>query len=246
MTACRQPGQQTGLGRGQVDTGHANLGESKLLGRGTQVGEQVLFVEWSAVDHHLPIVGTEQNTPGAQVAPGQSGPALQLRWPDESATQAFARALVAQPGLERAFITLHGDLGAGKTTLARHLLQALGVEGRIKSPTYAIAETYDTERGPIWHCDFYRFNDPQEWEEAGFRDIFAGPGLKLVEWPQKAEGLLPAADLDIAIATVDASCRQVSLQGHSALGHALVQGLAKAVTKVQVQAQAQAAKEPQA
>jgi len=147
-----------------------------------------------------------------------------LHWPDESATQAFAAALARQPGLGNAFVTLHGDLGAGKTTFARHLLQALGVSGRIKSPTYAIVESYELPAFPVWHFDFYRFNDPQEWEDAGFRDIFASTGLKLAEWPQKAEGLLPPADLDIAILTDSESARRVTLQGHTALGVALLQG----------------------
>jgi tRNA threonylcarbamoyladenosine biosynthesis protein TsaE len=151
-----------------------------------------------------------------------------LRWPDEAATRAFAAALALQPGLGQAFVTLHGDLGAGKTTFARHLLQALGVAGRIKSPTYAIVEAYEPPAFPVWHFDFYRFNDPQEWEEAGFRDIFASPGLKLVEWPQKAEGLLPQADLGIALETESETGRRVTLCSQTALGAALLHGLAGA------------------
>ena len=155
-------------------------------------------------------------------------PVLQLLWPDEAATQAFAAQLAAHAGLDYAFITLHGDLGAGKTTLTRHLLQALGISGRIKSPTYTIVESYELPALAIWHCDFYRFNDPQEWEDAGFRDLFASPGLKLVEWPQKADGLLPVADLDIAIRTDSESARQVTLHSHTARGAALLQALAQA------------------
>ena len=97
-------------------------------------------------------------------------------------------------------IELHGTLGAGKTTFVRHLLRALGVGGRIKSPSYAIVEPYDLPGGPgAWHFDFYRFGDPREWEDAGFRDLFASPGLKLVEWPDKAAGLLPTPDLTLSI-----------------------------------------------
>ena len=103
-------------------------------------------------------------------------------------TRAPSRArLAAHPAIANAFIELHGELGAGKTTLVRHLLRALGVQGRIKSPTYAVVEPYELPTlSTIWHFDFYRFNDPREWEDAGFRDIFAGPGLKLAEWPEKA------------------------------------------------------------
>ena len=96
-------------------------------------------------------------------------------------------------------VSLHGGLGAGKTTFVRHLLSALGVTGRIKSPTYAVVEPYTLGTLNIWHFDFYRFNDPNEWEEAGFRDIFASPGLKLVEWPEKAGVYLPQTDVLISI-----------------------------------------------
>jgi tRNA threonylcarbamoyladenosine biosynthesis protein TsaE len=182
------------------------------------------------VDHLLPIVESEAKSQvPSQVQtglpPATQLPPLQLQWPDEAATQAFAQSLARLPALGQAFVTLQGDLGAGKTTLARHLLQALGVTGRIKSPTYAIVESYETADFPVWHFDFYRFNDPQEWEDAGFRDIFASPGLKLVEWPQKAEGLLPRADLELSIATESEAARRVTLHSHTALGAALLQGL---------------------
>ncbi len=159
---------------------------------------------------------------------GAAACALQWLWRDEAATQVFAHTLAQVPGLGQAFITLQGDLGAGKTTLARHLLQALGVQGRIKSPTYAIVESYETASFPVWHFDFYRFNDPQEWEDAGFRDLFASPGLKLVEWPQKAAGLLPQADLDIALHTEGEAARSVRLCSHTPLGRALLLALAQA------------------
>lgn len=107
----------------------------------------------------------------------------------------------------------------------RHLLQALGVTGRIKSPTYAVVEPYELDALNIWHFDFYRFNDPREWEEAGFRDIFASPGLKLAEWPEKVAGVLPVADVDLHIRTLDDSRRRVTLQAHTSAGQALLQGL---------------------
>jgi tRNA threonylcarbamoyladenosine biosynthesis protein TsaE len=146
-------------------------------------------------------------------------------WAREDDTRAFAERLAASPALASAFIELHGDLGAGKTTLVRHLLRALGVQGRIKSPTYAVVEPHETALFPVWHFDFYRFTDPREWEDAGFRDIFAGPGLKLAEWPEKAAGLLPVADLVIRIeAQVDES-RQVTLEAKTAAGQALMEAL---------------------
>ena len=147
-----------------------------------------------------------------------------LVWPDELATQLFASRLAAQAEIGLTFIALHGNLGAGKTTLVRHLLHALGVQGRVKSPTYAEVEPYELPALNIWHFDFYRFSDPREWEDAGFRDIFASPGLKLAEWPEKAAEVLPTADLDIHIETTPEASRQVTLTAHTATGMALLQG----------------------
>jgi tRNA threonylcarbamoyladenosine biosynthesis protein TsaE len=149
-----------------------------------------------------------------------------LHWTDEAACQAFAQALVQRPHWGEALVCLHGELGAGKTTLVRFLLQAMGVTGRIKSPTYAVVEPYElsTAQGvqAIWHFDFYRFSDPREWEDAGFRDIFVSPGLKLCEWPEKAQGFLPTPDLDIVIAVLNEQERDVRLQAHTALGEGLL------------------------
>jgi tRNA threonylcarbamoyladenosine biosynthesis protein TsaE len=145
-----------------------------------------------------------------------------LLWAGEDDTRAFARRLAEHPAIADAFIALHGDLGAGKTTLVRHLLRALGAQGRIKSPTYAVVEPYELPTLAAWHFDFYRFDDPREWEDAGFRDVFAGPGLKLAEWPEKAAAVLPVADLDIHIAVTDDEQRQVTLRANTDRGRELL------------------------
>jgi len=148
---------------------------------------------------------------------------LQLVWPDEAACDALAQRLAARPGIADAFIELHGSLGAGKTTFVRHLLRALGVSGRIKSPTYAVMEPHELRGGgQAAHFDFYRFNDPREWLDAGFRDVFAAPGLKLAEWPDKVPGLLPTPDLRIHIDTLDDEQRQVQVQALTARGAELI------------------------
>lgn len=110
----------------------------------------------------------------------------------------------------------------------RHLLRALGVSGRIKSPTYAVVEPYELPHLAIWHFDFYRFSDPREWEDAGFRDIFASPGLKLAEWPQHAAGYLPRADLVIRLEAQDDDARNVTLSALTAHGATLLQAVASA------------------
>jgi tRNA threonylcarbamoyladenosine biosynthesis protein TsaE len=145
-------------------------------------------------------------------------------WPDEAECERFARQLAGllRPALaagESRVIELRGTLGAGKTTFTRHLLRALGVQGRIKSPSYAVVEPHEANGLNMWHFDFYRFNDPQEWEDAGFRDLFASPGLKLVEWPDQAAGLLPQADLALQLDTIDEHQRRVSARACTAWGH---------------------------
>lgn len=152
--------------------------------------------------------------------PGSGGTAT--HWASEQDTEDFARRLASHPQVAGAFIALHGDLGAGKTTFVRHLLRALGVAGRIKSPTYAVVEPHQTASGPAWHFDFYRFDDPREWEDAGFRDVFDSPGLKLAEWPEKAAGLLPVADLDVHIALQDDDVRAVRVQANTPRGRELL------------------------
>ena len=166
-------------------------------------------------------------------------------WSDENHAQQFAQALAQQVELRDAYVELQGDLGAGKTTFVRHLLKALGVEGRIKSPTYAVVEPHEARLSPplmestsnpvpmspqilnIWHFDFYRFNDPQEFEEAGFRELFASPGLKIAEWPEQAHGMLPVADLKLAITVNEQEGRFVVGETYTRKGLAILLGLLK-------------------
>jgi tRNA threonylcarbamoyladenosine biosynthesis protein TsaE len=160
---------------------------------------------------------------------------LTLQWKTEDDTRQFAARFALQLSTltpeDSLFIELHGDLGAGKTTLVRHLLQTMGVTGRIKSPTYAIVEAYDDIKNALyqplnlWHFDFYRFNDPLEWEEAGFRDIFASRGIKLAEWPEKAAAELPVADIAmIILANMDES-RVITVKAQTSIGHKIMAGL---------------------
>jgi tRNA threonylcarbamoyladenosine biosynthesis protein TsaE len=144
-------------------------------------------------------------------------------WADEQDTASFARALAAEPALRDAFIALDGELGSGKTTLVRYLLRALGVTGRVKSPSYAVVEPHDAPDGlAIHHFDFYRFGDPREWDDAGFRDIFAKPGLKLAEWPQNAFGRIPSADLAIKIEAMPDQTRIVTFTASTPRGARLI------------------------
>jgi tRNA threonylcarbamoyladenosine biosynthesis protein TsaE len=122
-----------------------------------------------------------------------------LHWPDEAACAATATAMAAKEALRDALVALDGPLGAGKTTFVRHLLRALGVTGRIRSPSYAVVEPHQAGGLAISHFDFYRFSDPRELEDAGLRELFAAPGLKLCEWPGHAGADLPQPDLTLRI-----------------------------------------------
>lgn len=121
---------------------------------------------------------------------------------DDSETLKFGEKLSTyiRPGLT---IHLIGDLGAGKTTLTRGILHGLGYSHTVKSPTYNLVEIYKISEVYLYHFDFYRFNDHFEWEEAGFREYFNSDAICLVEWPEKAGNLLPAADLQLSFKILD-------------------------------------------
>ena len=131
-----------------------------------------------------------------------SDPCLELTLTDSSATESLGLALAsAFPGAGRgaAVLFLHGELGAGKTSCARSLLQGLGVQGKVRSPTYTLVDAYVLEGLTCVHVDLYRVQSLTEVDELGLRD-YAGPGhLLLIEWAEKGMGVLPPADLDLTL-----------------------------------------------
>jgi tRNA threonylcarbamoyladenosine biosynthesis protein TsaE len=150
---------------------------------------------------------------------------LAFSLPDEQATAAFAAHLAAAlaPGM---VIYLRGDLGAGKTTLVRALLNSLGYHGRVKSPTYTLLEQYEVAGFQLRHFDLYRFRDATEWETAGFNDEFDGSNICLVEWPEQAAALLPPADLEINFEILTEG-RNISLNAHTDTGRKCLNSLSK-------------------
>ncbi|ETF01350.1 ATPase [Advenella kashmirensis W13003] len=129
---------------------------------------------------------------------------------DEAATQALAQQLSAifsdyfsnsyenNPDENKsARVYLKGDLGAGKTTFVRHFLKVMGVQGRIKSPTYTLLETYNLSSLYLYHFDFYRFTDTDEWLDAGFRENLGENAIVFIEWAEKAGPGLPLPDLEL-------------------------------------------------
>lgn len=121
----------------------------------------------------------------------------------EPAMLAFGAALARRLSVN-AVVFLEGDLGAGKTTLARGILRGLGFEGSVKSPTYTLVEPYEFSGIQVYHLDFYRIEDPEELEYIGLDDVFGETAIKLIEWPERAQGRLPAADVVIRIRRRDA------------------------------------------
>ena len=152
--------------------------------------------------------------------------------PDEAATESagrtLGRALGAVPGPRHAdgalIVGLAGGLGAGKTTLARAALRELGAAGTVRSPTYTIAEPYDTRIGRVWHLDLYRIADPDELEFIAIRDLVSDSAACLVEWPERGRGGIPEPDCLVTLA-VDGSARRLRIEPRTARGEALASRL---------------------
>jgi tRNA threonylcarbamoyladenosine biosynthesis protein TsaE len=136
---------------------------------------------------------------------------------------ALARAQPAGPAL--AVVYLAGDLGAGKTTLARGFLAARGIKADVRSPTYTLTEVYPLESSTVVHADLYRLQDPEELETLGLRDYAQDGYVWLVEWPERAGGRLPAADLSLSLLVRDVG-HVIALDAHSRLGEAWLSRLA--------------------
>lgn len=145
---------------------------------------------------------------------------------DETATLAFGAQLAQgltpgthpqADGPSGMTFYLEGDLGAGKTTLVRGMLRGLGYNGRVKSPTYTLAESYSLPAFELYHFDLYRMHDPREWLDAGFRDVSDGRTVSLIEWPEKAAGWLPAPDVIVRL-TIAGDAREIECEATSLRG----------------------------
>ena len=156
---------------------------------------------------------------------------LTLLLADESATGQLAAALAPCicPGFT---VFLSGDLGTGKTAFTRALLRALGHTGRVRSPTFTLAEPYNLSRFDLYHFDFYRFSNENEWRDAGFEESIGGDTAAVVEWPELAGPGLPAPDLWLRLRTADdASSRIVTLLAHSVRGQTCLNALSDTVAR---------------
>jgi tRNA threonylcarbamoyladenosine biosynthesis protein TsaE len=143
---------------------------------------------------------------------------------DERAMQALGRRL-ARTGGRPGVVYLQGELGTGKTTLVRSLLRGLGHRGKVRSPTYTLVEPYPLDGLTVYHLDLYRIADPGELEWLGLRDLLGADTLLLVEWPERAAGLLPAPDLVIELEYREGGGRELVLHAATERGRQLAAGL---------------------
>lgn len=146
-----------------------------------------------------------------------------LNLPDAAATEALGAALAAGIAPGRV-LHLRGDLGAGKTTVVRGVLRALGHEGTVKSPTYTLVEPYDLSRLHLYHFDFYRLKNAAEWESSGFREYFGPQAACLVEWPERVGPALGTPDLDLKLDFAPLG-RHARLCSHTPAGEAWLSSL---------------------
>ncbi len=148
---------------------------------------------------------------------------MNVELPDAEATEALgarlAELLAPAPG--GWLVTLDGGLGAGKTTLARGFLRALGHAGRVPSPTYTLVEPYEAGGRRILHMDLYRLSAPEELEFLGFRDAFGDDSIVLIEWPERAGSAIPAADISVSLGMAAAG-RSAAVIAHTERGHELL------------------------
>ena len=147
--------------------------------------------------------------------------------PDEEATltlgQQLARSILSSGlGASGLVFALLGDLGAGKTTLVRGVLRGLGYTGRVKSPTYPLLETYQVGDLALSHFDLYRLESPEAFSEAGFEDYFVGPGVRFVEWPDRAADRLPPVDCTLSLTETANGGRQIAIDALTPLGETLL------------------------
>jgi tRNA threonylcarbamoyladenosine biosynthesis protein TsaE len=150
---------------------------------------------------------------------------LSLALPDEPATLALGEAL-AEGAANGLVLHLCGDLGTGKTTLVRGLLRALGYPGRVKSPSYTLVEPYKLSSLNLYHFDFYRFKDRTEWLSTGFREHFGPDSLCVVEWPERAGGLVAPPDLEIRL-EISEPGRSATLEARTAAGEAWLESASR-------------------
>lgn len=150
-----------------------------------------------------------EDGPGAAATPQDD---IVIALADEAATRALAARLA--PLLRRGdVVALFGDLGAGKTALARTMLRALGHRGEVPSPTFTLVQVYDVAPCPVWHVDLYRLADPGEAIELGIEEAFAD-AITLIEWPERLGELLPGDRLDIFLSYAGEEARRAVLVGH--------------------------------
>mgnify|MGYP000459916465 FL=1 len=142
---------------------------------------------------------------------------------DEAATVNMGKQL-AKLMEQGAVIYLHGDLGAGKTTLTRGIVQGFGHQGKVKSPTYTLVEPYHLDKADISHFALYRLGDPEELEYMGIRDYFSPHAICVVEWPEKGGEFIPTPDLDVTL-RYEGEARAILINSLTERGHSIVEKL---------------------